>query len=190
MKCKNLFSGIVLIGLGAIGIAAALNGQTSGAFPDMDKNGKPLIPRPNPFVWYSPNDLGHNAVVLPNAGATPNTNIVATSGATALTYSVTCNQSFKVTVNVYTADDISSPQAVNPAPGKAYTLFASYDLVTAVPAAAHQIYIGTELAPTVSGGTLVANVGFRLPQAAVSFTETNAGATPGTCTSRLAVKYN
>lgn len=196
-KATALMAGTILLTVLCVGLYLAITGpgpevhaQTTAQFPDMDKNGKPLIPRPNPFVMWSPNDLGHNAVTLPNAAITSNTNIVPTAGATALTYFVSCTQSFKVTVNVYTADDIASPQAFNPAPGKGYTLYGSYDLVTAVPAAAHQIYIGTELAPTVSGGTLVANVGFRLPQAAVSFAETNAGATPGTCTSRLMVKYN
>ena len=188
MKRKNLISGVALIALGLIGLAAALNGQTSGAFPDLDKNGKPLIPRPNPFVWYSPTDLAHNAVTLPNAAATSNTNIVPTSGATALTYYVSCTQIAKVTINVYTADDIANPQPFNPAPGKGYTLFGSYDLFTAIPAAAHQVYVATELAPNATGGTTGVTV--RLPQAAVSFSETNAGATPGTCTARLAVKYN
>jgi hypothetical protein len=190
MKRNKLFSALALIALGVIGIAAALNGQTSGLYPDLDKNGKPLIPRPNPFIWWSPTDLAHNAVTLPASNVTTNTNIVPTSGATALTYYVSCTQIAKVTVNVYTADDIASPQANNPAPNKGYTLYGSYDLVTAVPAAAHQVFIGTELAPSVTGGTLPANVAFRLPQAAVSFSETNAGATPGTCTGRLAVKYN
>lgn len=172
------------------GPAPSVSAQTSAQFPDVDKNGKPLIPRPNPFVMWSPIDLGHNAVTLPASNVTTNTNIVPTGGATALTYFVSCTQIAKVTINVYTADDLAKPQAFNPAPSNGYTLFGSYDLVTAVPAAANQVFIGTELAPSVTGGTLPANTAFRLPQAAVSFSETNAGATPGTCTGRLMVKYN
>lgn len=172
-----------------------LYSQTTTNFPDNDKNDKPLIPRPNPFLMYSPNDLQHNTIVLPgsgtNGGLTANTLIVPTGGATALSYFVSCTQVAKVTVNVYTADDIVKPQNFNPASGTAYTLFGSFDLATAIPAAANQIFIGTELAPTVTAGTIpAANIGFRLPQAAVSFSETNAGVTAGTCTDRLMVKYN
>jgi len=168
-----------------------VSAQTSAQFPDLDKNGKPLIPRPNPFLMYSPADLNHNAVTLPaTTGTTPPTNIVPTGGATALTYFVNCTQPAKVTINVYTADDIAKPQPLNPAPGTGYTLFGSYDLVTAnsIAAGPQQIYIGTELAPTATSGTL--NLSIRLPQAAVSFQEAQTGATQGTCTSRLAVKYN
>jgi hypothetical protein len=174
-----------LIAAGIVLICAAVllvHAQTTGGFPDLDKNGKPLIPRPSPFLWYSPIDLAHNAVTLPASGATANTNIIRTSGATAITYYMNCTQSAKLTINVYVADDVPNPQAQN------FTLYGSYDLVTAVPAAAHQIYVATELAPNTTAGTLAATV--RLPQAAISFSETNAGATAGTCTDRLAVKYN
>ena len=93
-----------------------------------------------------------------------------------------CTQPVKLTINVYTADDTANPQPQN------FTLYGSYDLATGIPAAAHQIYVATELAPNTTGGTLASTV--RLPQAAISFSETNAGATAGTCTDRLAVKYN
>ena len=175
----------------ALQMNRTVSAQTSSQFPDVDKNGKPLIPRPNPFLMYSPNDLNHNAAVLPaTTGNTPPTNIIPTGGATALTYFVNCTQPAKVTMNVYVADDIVKPQSLNPAPGTGYTLFGSYDLVTANTLAAgpQQIYIGTELAPTTTSGTLSLSV--RLPQAAVSFQEAQTGATAGTCTSRLAVKYN
>jgi len=39
--------------------------QTSSQFPELDKNGKPVFPRPMPHVVYSPADLAHSAVVLP-----------------------------------------------------------------------------------------------------------------------------
>lgn len=193
MKRKtHLIAGLAFIVIGAIGMfATAMSGQATNPFPDQDKFGKPLIPRPNPFLMYSPNDLAHNAVTLPASATTSSTNIVPLGGATALTYFVNCTQSMKVTANVYTADDIAKPQAFNPAPGTGYTLYGSYDLATAVASGPQQIYVGTELAPTVTSGTLpAASIGFRLPQMAVSFSETNAGATPGTCTGRLMVKYN
>lgn len=177
-KLRILAAAIVLI----CAAVFLLRAQTTGGFPDLDKNGKPLIPRPSPFLWYSPGDLAHNAVTLPASGATPPTNIIRTSGATAITYYMNCTQAAKLTINVYTADDVANPQPQN------FTLFASYDLATGVPAAAHQVYVATELAPNTTGGTLASTV--RLPQAAISFTETNAGATAGTCTDRLAVKYN
>ncbi|HZD96343.1 MAG TPA: hypothetical protein VE133_18920, partial [Candidatus Sulfotelmatobacter sp.] len=166
--------------------AGVVHAQTSGQFPEMDKNGKPLIPRANPFLFYSPADLAHSAVVLPaSPTATSNTAIVRTSGATALTYFINCTQTMKVTMNVYTADDL--PNATTPF--VTYTLYGSYDLTTTtVTSGPQQIYVGTELAPTATIGTLGAAV--RLPQIAVSFSETNVGATPGTCTGRLAVKYN
>lgn len=196
MKSSHILR--IMMALALLAVFAAIfvadNGvsaQTSAQFPDQDKFGKPLIPRPNPFIMWSPIDLGHNAVTLPASAVTANTNIIPTGGATALTYFVNCTQSMKVTVNVYTADDIAKPQAFNPAPNTAYTLYGSYDLATAVPSGANQIFIGTELAPTVTAGTIPAvSIGFRLPQMAVSFSETNAGATPGTCTDRLMVKYN
>lgn len=174
-----------LIAAGIVLICAAvllIHAQTTGGFPDLDKNGKPLIPRPSPFLWYSPTDLGHNAVTLPASGTTANTNIIRTSGVTAITYYVNCTQLAKLTINVYTADDAANPQPQN------FTLYGSYDLATGVPAGANQVFVATELAPNTTGGTLAATI--RLPQAAISFSETNAGATAGTCTDRLAVKYN
>lgn len=144
-----MFCGVVLQ------MNRTVHAQTSTQFPDLDKNGKPLIPRPNPFLMYSPADLNHNAVTLPA-----------------------------------TSDDIAKPQPLNPSPGTGYALYGQYDLLTAQTLAtgAQQIYIGTELAPTSTSGTLALAV--RLPQAAVSFQESQTGATPGTCTGRLAVKYN
>ena len=47
--------------------------QTSSQFPELDKNGKPLLPRPMPHLVYSPTDLAHSGVALPASvgGATP-----------------------------------------------------------------------------------------------------------------------
>src|ERR1051326_4587612 len=52
--------------------------QTSSQFPEMDKNGRPVLPRPMPHLVYSPADLAHSGVTLPASigGATPNTNII------------------------------------------------------------------------------------------------------------------
>jgi hypothetical protein len=50
-----------------------------------------------------------------------------------------------------------------------------------------QAYIASELAPTVTSGTLAAPV--RLPQLAVSFFEKNDVAVAGACTDRVIVGY-
>jgi hypothetical protein len=52
---------------------------------------------------------------------------------------------------------------------------------------AQQAFLASELAPTVTSGTLVAPV--RLPQLAVSFFEKNQVATAGTCTDRIIIGY-
>ncbi|HYL93522.1 MAG TPA: hypothetical protein VEW69_10235 [Alphaproteobacteria bacterium] len=172
--------------------AMAVLSQTTNQVPDLDKNGRPVVPRPTPHVGFSPNDLGHNAVALPASGQTPNTAIVRVSSATKLTLMVNCTQAVGVSVNVYTADDQtgSSPN---------YTLYGTYTLVSNttnnLPVNAlgggQQIYIATELGPNTSAtapaGAIVTN--FRLPQYAISFFETNSGATAGTCTDRLIVGY-
>jgi hypothetical protein len=191
---KRIFLGSLLAALALVGSvlaffpvafpAASASAQTSGQFPELDKNGKPILPRPNPFLIYSPTDLGHNAVTLPASGTTSNTNIIRTSGVTKMTYFMNCTQVAKLTMNVYTADDKVNPQLAD------FTLFGSYDVVTAVPAAPNEIFIATELAPNATGGTVSAPSTVRFPQVAISFSETNAGATAGTCTSRVMVGYN
>jgi len=35
------------------------------SFPELDKNGRPLLPRPMPHLVYSPTDLAHSGVALP-----------------------------------------------------------------------------------------------------------------------------
>lgn len=185
MAASPLFIGLcmaVLI-LAAIHFAAVVHAQTAGQFPELDKNGKLLQPRPVPFLMYSPADLKHSAVALPASGTTAQTTIVRMSGVTKLTYFMNCTQSAKLTMNVYTADDQANPQ------DSVLTLYGSFDVVTGVAAGAQQVYIASEIAPGATNGSL-ASPAVRLPQYAVSFQETNAGATAGTCTDRLIIGYN
>ncbi len=189
---KRIFLGSLLAAVAFVGSVVAFfpvafpattaSAQTSGQFPELDKNGKPVLPRPNPYLIYSPTDLGHNVVAFAASGTTAPTTIIRTAGVTKLTYFMNCTQQTKLTMNVYTADDKVNPQTAD------FTLFGFYDVVTAVPSGAQQVYIASELAPNTTGGTLGATV--RLPQVAISFSETNTNATAGTCTDRLVVGYN
>lgn len=187
MAASPLFVGVRLavLAMAAIHFAAVVHAQTAGPFPELDKNGKPLQPRPVPFLMYSPTDLKHNGVALPASGTTAPTAILRMAGVTKLTYFMNCTQQAKVTMNVYTADDVVTPQ------DSALTLYGSFDVVTGVAAGAQQVYIASELAPNTTSGSLTSPaVTVRLPQYAISFQETNAGATAGTCTDRLMVGYN
>ena len=156
--------------------------QTTSQFPELDKNGKPVLPRPMPHVVYSPADLGHSAVVLPASigGATPNSAIIRLGEATKITVFVSCTQNVDLVVNVYTADDQgqSSPN---------FTLYNSYVIATGMASGAQQVFIASELAPNVTSGTL--QVPLRLPQLAVSFFEKNDTAVAGACTDRVIVGY-
>lgn len=156
--------------------------QTTSQFPEMDKNGRPVLPRPLPHLVYSPADLAHSAVVLPASigGATPNTAIIRLGEATKMTVFASCTQNFDLVMNVYTADDQgqSSPN---------FVFYNSYVIATNMTAGAQQAFLATELAPTVTSGTLGAPV--RLPQLAVSFFEKNDVAVAGTCTDRVIVGY-
>lgn len=156
--------------------------QTSSQVPEMDKNGKPVFPRPMPHVVYSPADLAHSGVTLPASigGATTSTSIIRVGDATKMTVFATCSQNFDLVMNVYTADDQNQS---NPT----FTLYNSYTIATAMASGAQQAYLATELAPTVTSGTLAAPV--RLPQLAVSFFEKNDVATIGACTDRVIVGY-
>jgi hypothetical protein len=156
--------------------------QTSSQFPELDKNGKPLLPRPMPHLVYSPADLAHSAVTLPASigGATPNTSIVRLGDATKMTVFVSCTQNFDLVMNVYTADDQSQSSPT-------FTLYNSYVVATNMAAGSQQAFVASELAPNVTSGTLGATV--RLPQLAVSFFEKNDVATAGTCTDRVIIGY-
>jgi hypothetical protein len=156
--------------------------QTSSQVPEMDKNGKPVLPRPLPHLIYSPADLSHSGVTLPASigGATTSTSFIRVGDATKMTVFATCSQNFDLVINVYTADDQSQS---NPN----FTLYNSYTIATAMGSGAQQAYLATELAPTVTSGTLAAPV--RLPQLAVSFFEKNDVATAGVCTDRVIVGY-
>jgi hypothetical protein len=105
---------------------------------------------------------------------------IKTGSATKLTIFVNCTQAVNLSVNVYTADDQSSSSPN-------WTLYGTYSLATGIAAGGQQVYIGTELAPNSTSGTVATNI--RLPQLAVSFFETNTTATPGTCTDRVIVGY-
>ncbi|HEY2363715.1 MAG TPA: hypothetical protein VGK36_21540 [Candidatus Angelobacter sp.] len=156
--------------------------QTSSQFPELDKNGRPVLPHPMPHLVYSPTDLAHSGVALPASigGATPNTNIIRVGDATKMTVFTSCTQNFDLVMSVYIADDQgqSSPN---------FTLYNSYVIATNMASGAQQAFLATELAPTVTSGTLGAPV--RLPQLAVSFFEKNDVATAGTCTDRVIVGY-
>jgi hypothetical protein len=156
--------------------------QTSSQLPELDKNGKPVLPHPMPHLVYSPADLAHSGVTLPGSigGATPNTSIIRVGDATKMTVFASCTQNFDLVMNVYTADDQGQS---NPN----FTFYNSYIIATNMTAGAQQAFLATELAPTVTSGTLGAPV--RLPQLAISFFEKNQVATAGTCTDRVIVGY-
>jgi hypothetical protein len=179
VKKKMLSLGTALVLLGA---ALAVFSQTSSQFPELDKNGKPLLPRPMPHLVYSPADLVHNGVVLPagSGSLTPNTSIIRLGDATKMTVFVNCTQVADLLMSVYTADDQnqSSPN---------FVLYNTYVIATAMGSGAQQAFIASELAPNVTSGTLQATV--RLPQLAVSFAERNTVAGAGACTDRVIVGY-
>ena len=156
--------------------------QTSSQFPELDKNGKPVLPRPMPHLAYSPTDLAHSGVALPASigGATPNTSIIRVGDATKITVFTSCTQNFDLVMSVYTADDQGQS---NPN----FVLYNSYVIATNMASGAQQAFLATELAPTVTSGTLGAPM--RLPQLAVSFFEKNDVATAGACTDRVIVGY-
>ena len=158
--------------------------QTSSQFPELDKNGRPLLPRPMPHLVYSPTDLAHSGVALPASvgGATPNTAVVRLGDVTKMTVFANCTQSFDLVMSVYTADDQGQS---NPN----FTLYNSYTVVTGMSAGGQQVFIASELAPTASSGSTASLPQIRLPQLAVSFFEKNATAVAGTCTDRVIVGY-
>ena len=156
--------------------------QTSSQFPELDKNGRPVLPHPMPHLVYSPTDLAHSGVALPASigGATPNTSIVRVGDATKMTVFASCTQNFDLVMSVYIADDQGQS---NPN----FILYNSYIIATNMAAGAQQAFLATELAPNVTSGTL--QIPVRLPQLAVSFFEKNATAVAGTCTDRIIVGY-
>jgi hypothetical protein len=83
-------------------------------------------------------------------------------------------------MTVYTADDQGQS---NPN----FIAYNSYIIATGIGSGAQQAFLASELAPTVTSGTLGAPV--RLPQLAVSFFEKNDVATAGTCTDRVIIGY-
>ena len=176
---KSLYLGVAGLLLAA---TLLLFSQTASQMPELDKNGKPVLPRPLPHLVYSPADLLHSGVALPASigGATPNSAIIRLGNATKMTVFVNCTQNFDLMMSVYTADDQNQS---NPN----FTLYNSYTIATAMQAGPQQAFLASELAPTVTSGTLGAPV--RLPQLTVSFFEKNDVATAGTCTARVIVGY-
>ena len=116
--------------------------QTSSQFPEMDKNGRPVLPRPMPHLVYSPADLAHSGVTLPASigGATPNTNIIRLGDATKMSVLVSCTQNVDLVVNVYTADDQSQS-------GPTFTLYNSYVIATGMAAGSQEAFLASELRP-------------------------------------------
>jgi hypothetical protein len=147
--------------------------QSTNIPPDVDKNGRAIAPRPQPHVIYSPTDLAHSAVTLPASAATSASGVVNMSAVTHATLYVNCTQIVNVQVNTYKEDGA--------------TVDGTYTLVTNLPAGAQQVFIGSELAPSATAGTLSAVV--RLPQRAFSFQEVNTTSSAGSCTDRLVVGY-
>src|SRR5215475_8751911 len=117
---KSLWFGAAALVLAATFMLFA---QTASQMPELDKNGKPVLPRPMPHLVYSPTDLTHSGVTLPASvgGATPNTSIIRLGNATKMTVFANCTQQFDLVMNVYTADDQgqSSPN---------FTLYNSYNI--------------------------------------------------------------
>jgi len=117
--------------------------QTSSQFPELDKNGRPLLPRPMPHLVYSPTDLAHSGVALPASvgGATPSTSIIRIGDATKMTVFASCTQNFDLVMSVYIADDQGQSNRIS-----------SYITVTLSPPtwplARSRHYLATELAPT------------------------------------------
>ncbi len=93
MNKKKLLLGSLALSLVA---TLVLFSQTSSQFPELDKNGKPLLPRPMPHLVYSPTDLAHSGVVLPATigSVTPNTAIIRLGDATKMTVFASCTQKF------------------------------------------------------------------------------------------------
>ena len=154
-------------------LAAGALSQSTNIPPDVDKNGRAITPRPQPHLIYSPADLAHSAVTLPASGTTSASAVVNMGAVTHATLYVNCTQIVNVQVNTYKEDGA--------------TIDGTYTLVTNLPTGAQQVFIGTELAPSATAGTLSAVV--RLPQRAFSFQEVNTTASAGTCTDRLVVGY-
>jgi hypothetical protein len=103
---------VFIIAALSVTITLVMLAQTSSQFPELDKNGKPLLPRPLPHLVYSPADLVHSGVTLPASigGATTNTSLIRVGDATKMTVFVTCSQNFDLVMN-------ATPQTIraNPA---------------------------------------------------------------------------
>jgi hypothetical protein len=166
--------GTFLISVGlALAVVIHAFTQSTNIYPDLDKNGRTITPRPMPHLIYSPADIAHNSVTLPVSGTTAASSVVNMSAVTKSTLYVNCTQIVNVQVNTYREDGV--------------TIDGTYTVVQNLPAGAQQVYIASELQPFSTGGTISTNV--RLPQRALSFQEQNTTASAGTCTDRFVVGY-
>ena len=136
------------------------------------------------FTACPPVTLGVNALTLPGSGTSTLSSIIDTQGAKQATLHYTCTQgTVSVNVQTYAEDGL-----LNGAP--APTALALVTPVSAVAANANGILqLGSESNPTVNTGTLSGTAILRLPQRALAFSFTNAGASAGTCTARLFLSY-
>lgn len=149
--------------------------QTRTNARSLDKQGK-YISEIGAQVYWSPADLNMNAITLPASAATANSLIVDTKGAKEVVIWGACNQVASLTVNVLDID--------------ATTVLISQSVATAIPTTGGEFAMGNESPSNVVGGTAVAGAaGLRTPAPFVSFSFTNSGATPGTCTARLIAQY-
>jgi hypothetical protein len=130
----------------------------------------------NQMAVYSPSQLGVSALTEPAAGTSALSSIVDTRNAKEGTLDFSCTAG-AITVNVQTYNDDGTTTASIVAP------------LSAVAAATKtQLYIGSDVNPGSSGGTISATANVRFPQRAIAFSFTNAGGS-GTCTARLYLNY-
>jgi hypothetical protein len=130
----------------------------------------------NQTAFYSPSQLGVSALTEPAAGTSALSTIVDTRNVKEATLDFSCTAG-AITVNVQTYNDDGTTTASIVSP------------LSAVAAATKtQLYIGSNVNPGSSGGTLSASAFVRFPQRALAFSFTNAGGA-GTCTARLYMNY-
>lgn len=131
----------------------------------------------NGMIKVSPADLGVNALTEPGSGTTAASNIIDLTGARSFTLKFSCTQG-AITVNATTYAEDGTTALTTGAPLSAVAAATNTDL-----------YVPTEQDIGATGGTLSTTFKMRLPQKAVSFTFTNASASPGTCTARMFIVY-
>lgn len=160
---------------GPHGILQDVHAQTRTNAINLDKQGK-FVAEIGAQVYWSPADLGFNAIVLPASAATGTSAPVNTKGAKEIVFYVACTQVASLTLNAIDLDGA--------------TVLYSQSVMTAIPTTGGLFAMGNESPSNVVGGTAVAGAaGVRSPVPFVSFSMTNAGATPGTCSARVIAQY-